>query len=103
MSVVKIVLPFRKGDCLVQQDIVHVKTMLENYVAIDPTVTPYWDGPTTYDTYTVAQIHAAVVGGVIQTDSYDQEDYFFNNTNVGYVIPTAVDYDPTTGIRTSTY
>ena len=77
--------------------------MLENYAAIDPTVTPYWEGPTTYDTYRLSQIHAAVVGGFVQVDAYDQAEYFPNNSNVGYVIPTAVEYDPTMGIRTSEY
>ena len=85
------------------QDIVHFKTRLENYSAINPTQTPNWQGPNPYDSYTIAQIHAAIVGGVAQSDAYDQADYFPLNSNSGYVIPNAVVYDPTTGIRVSSY
>ena len=77
--------------------------MLENYSAINPTQTHNWQGPNPYDTLVTAQIHAAIVGGVAQSDPYDQEDYFPLNSNAGYVIPSAVEYDPTMGIRVGSY
>ena len=86
---------------IVWQDIVHFRTMLENYSAINPTQTPNWQGPNPYDTLVTAQIHAAIVAGVAQTDPYDQNDYFPLNSNSGYTIADPVVYDPSTGIRTA--
>ena len=76
-----------------------MKTMLENYAAIDPIQTPNWEGPNPYDTLITSQIHAAIVGGIAQSDPYEQPDYFPLNDNEGYTIENPVEYDPTTGIR----
>jgi hypothetical protein len=75
-----------------------------DYANIAPIETPNWQGPNPYDTLTAAQIRAAVVGGINQSNGWQQEQLEpLASSNPGYQVPNAVDYNPTSGIRVETF
>ena len=75
-----------------------------DYADIAPIQTPNWGGENPFDTLTAAQVRAAIVGGVGQSNGWTQEQFEpLAYSNVGYEVPAPVSYNPTIGIRTSEY
>jgi hypothetical protein len=75
-----------------------------DYANIAPIQTPNWQGENPFDSLTAAQVRAAVVGGIGQTNGWTQEQFEpLASANPGYQVDSAVEYDPTVGIRTATY
>ena len=75
-----------------------------DYANIAPIQTPNWQGENPFDTLTAAQVRAAVVGGVAQSNGWTQEQFEpLASSNPGYQVANPVDYDPTVGIRTATF